>query len=633
MTKLYGIRGKKIFYILFDIIIITIAYLLAYVLRFAPRLTQSLHFLKYYYFLIPVIVYSLSFYFFQIYRMMWRYSNIKDVYNIVFANIFGSVITLAVMKITGIAFSRLVLIMAFFLILLGTIFYRVLIRDYLTRLKNIQKNNGEKRIVIIGAGEAGRNILSELTKQGRYNQVVGFVDDDEKKINKILNGKMVIGTTKSLLLCIKNNRINEIIIAIPSATSRQVNNILNIISAYDGKSALKIKILPPMSEILSNRPLLQFLRDVSISDLIGREEFSIDSDSIKQSFKNKTVLITGAGGSIGSELCRQILQYDIKKLIALDRAEFSMYELIKKLKGYVSYLTSRPGLVFKIADIMDTILLGKIFAEHKPDVVFHAAAHKHVPLMEYNESEAIRNNVLGTSRLLEVSKNNRVEKFILISTDKAVNPVSIMGASKRLGELITLYYCRESGLKTAIVRFGNVIGSSGSVIPLFQEQITQGGPVTVTHPEAKRFFMTIPEASILVINAASYADGGEIFVLDMGTQYKIVDIAKNLIRFYGFEPEKDIDIKYTGLRPGEKLFEELYNDREELRKTGNRKIFILDTKDQYYNKAVIERFINNDLENLITYDSKEIRKKIKNIVQDFKYNDSQIIGDFSKFIS
>jgi len=634
MPIVYEVKGKKFFYFLFDLFVVTAAYVFAYLLRFSPNIRQSVNYLHFRYFIVLIAAYLISFYFFQIYRIMWRYSNIKDVYNLVFANICSSAGSFVFMRLAGISFSRLILIMTFFLVLFGTVFYRVLIRDYLTRLKNVQKNNNrEDNIIIIGAGEAGRGIISELTKQGRYNQIIGFIDDDEKKTNKILNGKRVIGTSKILTATIQKNKVAEVIIAIPSATSHQVNNILNILSADESKSDLKIKILPPMSEILSKSPLLQFLREVSITDLIGREEFSIDTPSIEQSFKNRTVLITGAGGSIGSELCRQILKYDIKKLIAVDRAEFSIYELVKNLKEYITCLSNKPEIVFKIADIRDDTLLGKIFNEYKPDVVFHAAAHKHVPLMEYNESEAIKNNVLGTARVLEISKQFNVEKFVFISTDKAVNPVSIMGASKRIAELITLYFCKEKGLKTTIVRFGNVIGSSGSVIPLFQEQIGNGGPVTVTHPDIKRFFMTIPEASILVINAASYSSGGEIFILDMGTQYKIVDIARNLIRFYGFEPQKDIDIVYTGLRPGEKLFEELYNEKEQLRKTKNKKIFILDTKDQFYNSDFIEKFMNNDLKNIMSYNSREIRKRVKALIRDYSFSDNKINVDFSKFIS
>jgi FlaA1/EpsC-like NDP-sugar epimerase len=404
----------------------------------------------------------------------------------------------------------------------------------------------------------------------------------------------------------------------PSAGSEIINRMVTHIRSV--AKNISIKTLPSIIELLGKRTLIGSLRSISIDDLIGREEVKVDVAGIEKNFKDKVVLVTGAGGSIGAEICKQLLNFKIKKLIAIDRSEFLLYTLIKNIQRDMGYLGYKPDIIFRVIDIKDSHPMDKVFSETRPDTVFHAAAHKHVPLMEYNETEAFRNNVGGTLQLLKLCKQHKVDKFVLVSTDKSVYPVSVMGVTKRIAELITLYYHNEKGLPTAIVRFGNVIGSRGSVVPLFQEQIKSGGPVTVTHPDMKRFFMTIPEASILVINASVYSKGGEIFVLDMGKQHSVLDIAKNLIRFYGYEPGKDIEIVFTGLRPGEKLYEELFYKRECMRETENEKILILDSRGEDYNKATIENFLGMDLGDIYGYDAKSIRCFMKRFVAEYDFN-------------
>ena len=343
----------------------------------------------------------------------------------------------------------------------------------------------------------------------------------------------------------------------------------------------------------------------------------VDTGMIEQRYSGKTILITGAGGSIGLEMCRQLLKFNIKKLVAVGRGEYSMYNLIKTMNENALFLEPMPEISYHIIDVKDKRLLAGAFSRHRPDIVFHAAAHKHVPLMEFNEAEAVQNNVGGTKNLLDCSHEHGVGEFVFISTDKAVNPTSIMGATKRIAEIITGYYFRTKGLKTSIVRFGNVIGSRGSVIPLFMEQIERGGPVTVTHPEVTRYFMSIPEASLLVLNAAAYSAGGELYVLDMGKQYRVAEIAQRIIELYGYRSDDDITIKFTGLRPGEKMHEDLFYIDERFTKTENDKIFMFsDTAD--LDPRIIESFMEQELPDIARYNAAQIRDIVKRLVPEFE---------------
>ncbi len=648
----YQLKGRKFVYVLLDTLIIIGSYIASYILRFYPELGRDVSLLSIEQLATLWFAYIVPLYFFQNYRIIWDYSNIRDFYNLAAASVAGFFLYIAMISLMRLEYSRIIIIITFLFICILSALYRVLWRDFISKKRSSafpekdtfsesetnqwKKFILEKRILIVGAGEAGRTILGEYYKRRMGRVIIGFADEDKSKTGKYLNGKAVLGTTSDINSIISKFNINEIIIALTSEKSAAINQIVSSIKKVHPK--VQLKTLPPLIEIISNTPLVPSLRDIGIVDLIGRKEYSVDFKIIESSFAGKTILVTGAGGSIGSEICRQILRFKIKKLIAVGRGEHSIYTLVKSINEQIGFLDNPPQVVYKIADVKDYAMLNKIFDDYLPDVVFHAAAHKHVPLMEYNEIEALQNNVIGTKNVLDLSLNYKIKQFVLVSTDKAVNPVNIMGASKRIAELVTLNYYHELGLNTAIVRFGNVIGSRGSVIPLFKEQIEKGGPVTITHPEITRFFMSIPEASLLVINAASISNGGEIFVLDMGKQYKILDIAKNLIRLYGLEPEKNIKLKFTGLRPGEKLFEELQYGKENLLDTTNKKIFVLQSDGDALIRERIVTFLGylqnrrcNDGKTVSLYncDPNEIRHAIKSIIPEYTYsglNDYELLS-------
>ncbi len=457
-------------------------------------------------------------------------------------------------------------------------------------------------------------LLEEFRRRGRLDEVAGFVDDNPGKEREALHGKPILGDTASIPRVIGEKSINRIIIAMPSAPQEKVSRLVGlVISQHAG---IHIHILPPGERYFDSVPLLPALQDVAVPDLLERDEYSVDISAIEERFRGKTVLITGAGGSIGSEICRQLLKCRVGRIIALGRGEHSIYTLIKTMKEYMDYMTRKPEMIYRIIDVRDREMLDHVFEKYRPGIVFHAAAHKHVPLMEFNEVEALRNNVMGTRNVLEAAAASGAEHFILVSTDKAVRPSNVMGATKRLAELVTCYYHEHKKLKTAIVRFGNVIGSRGSVIPLFREQIERGGPVTVTHPGVTRYFMSIPEAALLVINAAAFSRGGEIFVLDMGGQYRMDAIARRLIEMYGLIPDVDIRIEYTGLRPGEKLYEELFHDDGRLAATANRKILVK-MSGSGLPRERMERFLNEEIDALCSLTPGQARTLLKELVSDY----------------
>ncbi len=430
-----------------------------------------------------------------------------------------------------------------------------------------KKNNHAKRALIIGAGNLAVTLLREINTNPQMSyQVVGLIDDEKLKYKNRFYGANVLGTRNDIVRICKEKGIEEIIFAIYNLPHKERQQILDICAKTD----CKVKILPGFEIALSGRINSNTIREVEIEDLLERDPITLDNKQIANDIVGKTVLVTGGGGSIGSELCRQIVKYKPSKLVVLDIYENTSYELSLELqKKY-----PKQDIDTVIASIRDEERLEKIFSTYKPDMVFHAAAHKHVPLMESSPSEAIKNNVFGTYNVALCAQKYGAERFIMISTDKAVNPTNIMGASKRMCEMIIQTFAKTGDTKFVAVRFGNVLGSNGSVIPLFKRQIKDGGPVTVTHPEITRFFMTIPEAAQLVLQAAAYAQGGEIFVLDMGEPVKIYDLARKLISLSGYKPDTDIKIEFTGLRPGEKLYEELLMDEEGLNKTAHSKIFV-----------------------------------------------------------
>ena len=457
-----------------------------------------------------------------------------------------------------------------------TIAYRLVIRyallsDIANKGINYTPENQEK-LLIIGGGYSANNIIKTLqtSLKGKYD-IIGIIDDNKKRMGYSVAGVKIIGNRKDIQKICEKEEIDTIFFTIVNIDNKNKKEILEICN----KTAAKVKALPDLREIISSENLYGSLRDIEIEDLLGREPVELDNNNIQSIIGDKVVLVTGGGGSIGSELCRQVMLHHPKKLLMIDIYENSLYDIELELKD--KYPSENIKAV--VANIRDRRRMLELFEEHQPEVVFHAAAHKHVPLMENNPTEAIKNNIFGTYNLVNAADKYNTSRFILISTDKAVNPTNIMGATKRLCEMIIQAKNKESETDFVAVRFGNVLGSNGSVVPLFKKQIAEGGPVTVTHKDITRFFMTIPEAVALVLQSITYAKGGEIFVLNMGEPVKIYDLAKSLIELSGLTPGKDIDITFTGLRPGEKLYEELLMDEENLESTGHEKIFITEPMD------------------------------------------------------
>ena len=564
-------KPTKIKLIIEDILLINLSYILALYIRFESAISPK--FLDYFAIyiktaivitLIKLIVFNL----FNMYNTLWKYASIKELRNIVLAIFISNAVVISFLFITNNNLPRgiyiIVPLLEMFLIGGIRFSYRTFNRNNIfTRFRRKNK----KRILIIGAGDAGAMVIREFRNHEKLNsEPIGVIDDDESKKGSVINGVKVVGGRRDIISVSKEYRIDEIIIAMPSASKSEIKEILEICK----ETRCKLKMLPGIYELIDEKVSIKEIRDVEISDVLGREEVKVDLDKICSYITEKTVLVTGAGGSIGSELSRQIVRFNPKTLLLLDIYENSVYDLQMELKR------SFPDLDLKvyIGSIRDKARLEEIFVTDKPQVIFHAAAHKHVPLMEASPKEAIKNNVFGTLNLAQLSNQYGLERFVMISTDKAVNPTNIMGASKRLCEMIIQSINVHSKTEFVAVRFGNVLGSNGSVIPLFKRQIEEGGPVTVTHPDIIRYFMTIPEAVQLVIQAGSMAKGGEIFILDMGEPVKIIDLARDVIRLSGFEPDVDMDIKITGLRPGEKLLEELLLEEEGLTNTSHDKIFV-----------------------------------------------------------
>lgn len=515
------------------------------------------------------------------YNKYWRYFKIKDYFSCILgtgiSSVFVLLITYLIYLPKGPAISFTVL--SFIIITAGIIAFRFCFRRTFLLLTDHGQIEMKKRTMIVGAGEACRIILREiesarLDPNNPSNQYlpVGIVDDDPKKLRTEVMGVEVMGNCEDIISLCKKEDIEVILFAIPSCTEAQRRYILDLCS----ETSCVIKVVPYLSDLFLDEEqpkLMHQIADIKVEDLLGRDPITFDNAAIKQIIEDKVCMITGGGGSIGSELTRQIAAYHPKQIIIVDIYENNAYDIQQELM--MDY-GDKLNLVTLIASVRDKEKMKIIFEKYKPQLVFHAAAHKHVPLMETSPEEAVKNNVIGTYNVASLSEFYGVEKFMMISTDKAVNPTNIMGATKRCCEMIVQYMAQFSTSKTAFIttRFGNVLGSNGSVIPLFKRQIESGRPVTVTHPEVIRYFMTIPEAVSLVLQAAAMAKGGEIFVLDMGSPVKITTLAENLIRMYGKVPYKDVEIKFTGLRPGEKLFEELLMSEEGLKATDNKKIFI-----------------------------------------------------------
>ena len=546
------------------------------------------------------------FYVFHLYTSLWKYASVNELVNITLAVIISGILNTIGMKAFRYPIPRSYDILYTLILLFMMIFIRFFYRfvrfvkgEYF--LKNKKEN---ANVMVIGAGDAGAAIVKELRLNKQLKRRVRcMIDDDPAKQGKYIQGCLVVGGKKDIIPAVKQYGITKIVIAMPSAPKSTIKEIVDLCQ----HTGCKIRILPGMYQLVNGEVSVSQLRDVEIGDLLGREQIKVNLDEILGYVQNKVVLVTGGGGSIGSEICRQLAGHGVKQLIIVDIYENNIYEIQQELKRKYPEL----NLVALIASVRNTHRINEIMEKYRPQVVYHAAAHKHVPLMEDSPNEAIKNNVFGTYKTASAAGKHGVERFVLISTDKAVNPTNIMGASKRMCEMIVQTLDKFYATEFVAVRFGNVLGSNGSVIPLFKKQIAEGGPVTVTHPDIIRYFMTIPEAVSLVLQAGAYAKGGEIFVLDMGEPVKIADLAKNLIRLSGFKVGEDIEIQYTGLRPGEKLYEELLMDEEGLQATDNNLIHIGKPIDM--DEALFMRQLK-ELKAAAEKDSKAIRQMVKEIV-------------------
>jgi len=565
--KLLILKYRRILIVATHLFLVALAYYASFMLRFDFSLSGEYAsvFLRTLPFLI--VVKLLVYYYFGLFHGLWRYVSVDDLWQIIKANIIASaVFILSNVFIYG--FQKVPRFIFYDDFIICTSFVggiRFLTRIMREKYRNALPLKGQVKVLIIGAGEAGIALLKEYKNNPTLGEVIGFIDDDKGKHNGSIHGYKILGDRNAITKIVGIYGVGEIVLAIPSATGEVIRGLI----VHCQLPNVKLKIVPGLLKMLSGelevRP-----RVVKPEDLLGRETVDIDETEISKYLKGNRVLITGAAGSIGSGLCRQVAKFSPEEIILLDHNENNLYFLVIELKARFKNLNIRSV----IGDINDVGLLKEVFSKCKPQVVFHAAAYKHVPLMEENVLAAVKNNIFGSRNIIYASHHYKVDRFVLISTDKAVNPLNVMGLSKRVSEILLQAKARRSKTKFMGVRFGNVLGSDGSVVPLFKKQIEEGGPITVTHPDAARYFMSINEAVLLVLQAGAIGNGGELFILDMGEQIKIVDLAKDLISLSGMEPGKDIAIEFIGLRPGEKIREELLLDKEKSRVTKHNRIYI-----------------------------------------------------------
>ena len=630
MKKGWGLqnsRSRMIALFIVDMLTVVLDSYLAIILRFKldniwvpEEYMSSVE----HYMIINVITTVIIFLLLNLYNRVWSYASLYEMLLIVCAAMLSTAFQAFGFSLLYLPIPRSYYFFYFILLSITTLITRFSYRILHTMQNGIKKSAKHSRnTIVIGAGEAGNMIIKELKSSKYLNQkVVCVIDDNPSKKGKYIHGIRIVGGRDMIQEAAKKYDAEEIILAIPSAGNKATRDILRICNLTD----CKLKILPGMYQLINDEVGVSNLREVSIEDLLGRDAINIDMESVGQYVSNKRVLVTGGGGSIGSELCRQIAAHNPKLLIIFDIYENNAYEIQQEL------IRKYPNLKLEvlIGSVRNTSRIESVMEYYRPEVVFHAAAHKHVPLMEDSPNEAIKNNVFGTYKTARAADKYGVKKFVLISTDKAVNPTNIMGASKRMCEMIVQTFSKYSRTEYVIVRFGNVLGSNGSVIPLFKKQIAAGGPVTVTHPDIIRYFMTIPEAVSLVLQAGAYAHGGEIFVLDMGEPIKIADLAKNLIRLSGYTLGVNMEIKYTGLRPGEKLYEELLTKEEGLQKTANDLIFIgkpLEFDEVHFLSQLRE------LEKAAMEESPDIKEKVAGIISTYhirpedKKRDSEVFQE------
>ena len=628
------LKNLNFYFIIFaDIVLFTLAHIGAYLIRFDFVLSDY-YIDKILKALLPIILIKILFFIlFNLYRGMWRYTSITDMRNLLNASFFSTVTIIAFFFITYQyrSFSRAVFIIDAFLTFLFTGGFRLAIRIYYQEKSNHQRDTffdmkkDFRSTLIVGAGNTGEKTLREILNNTNLPyRIMGFLDDDPSKFGQSIHGVRILGNVDDLGEFAKRLNISEVLIATPTATGGQMRRIVD----YCNNANIKFKSVPGWAEIIEGKTIIKTYRDVNYADLLRREPVELDMEGIKDYIEDKIIMVTGAGGSIGSELCRQIVRFNPRNIVLVDASECNLYNIQMELKHRIQF----TDYVTVLSGIQNEQVMEKVFSHYRPDVVFHAAAYKHVPMLERNPWQAVCNNIYGTSVLIEMSIRYGVKRFVFVSTDKAVNPSNVMGASKRVCELLVQAHT-GNGYKTRMmsVRFGNVVGSAGSVIPLFQKQIQQGGPVTVTHPEITRFFMTISEAVQLIIQAGAIGQGGEIFVLEMGMPIKIADMARDLIRLSGKEPDRDIQVVFTGLRSGEKLYEELITDGENVISTSHEKIMVLksDSINGCSCMKEMHDWVHKSVDTLHIYaeeqDSQKIRECLNKLIPEYCYGECQSI--------
>lgn len=617
-------KVKSFILFILDVILINLAYLFSFYVKYDMQMLQKYNDIYLKNALIITLIYIIPMLCLKMYRSLWRDAGFDEfiraggaicigfILNVLYINVFNVEIHIVLTVLSA--------VLIFVLIVGLRLSYRIVRR--LIVYKSLYLDEDCKEVLVIGAGECGRLVIDEMLKSSESKlRPVAIIDDNKNKANTFLRGIRIYGGREKIKEVVLKNNIDIILIAISNIDAKNKKEIIEICN----RTKVKVKIIPGMHEIISGDISLTKMRDVDLKDLLGRDEIVLDKQGISNYVKDKVVLVTGGGGSIGSELCRQIAKFKPKLLVILDIYENNAYEIQNELR------MKHPELeqIAIIASVREEWRMNEIFSEYKPEVVFHAAAHKHVPLMEVSPIEAIKNNLKGTYNTATLAYKHGVKRFVLISTDKAVNPTNVMGATKRFCEMIvqamqTKAKKENKNSEFVAVRFGNVLGSNGSVIPLFKKQIAEGGPVTLTHKEITRYFMLIPEAAQLVLQAGAYAKGGEIFILDMGSSVKIYDLAENLIKLSGFKPGKDIEIKITGLRPGEKLYEELLMDEEGLIQTENEKIFI--GKPGEFDINILKENIDELIKVGEEECSESLREKLHEFVPTYARNTEELIA-------
>ncbi|MBK26566.1 MAG: polysaccharide biosynthesis protein [Halobacteriovorax sp.] len=614
MFKIF--RNPKVFTAFFyDAMVALFSFLIAVCLRFETFDLSRIPIENL--FLVTVIVFGTQAFCFSIaglYKGIWRFSSTHDLIRVVKGSVFGVFISIVAVFL----FNRLetvprsAFVIDWLLLVMGLgggrFAYRIWKDTNFTIVKDTIKRNNNQKVLIVGAGVAGNQIVKDIFRSPALGlDIVGFIDDDPGLAGRLLNNIKVLGPSEKIAHYVEKLGVKKVFIAIPSATGEQIKSIVHQCE----KSKVEFKILPKISQMLSDRVSVSLLRNVKFEDLLGRKPVELELDSLFQLIEGETVLVTGAGGSIGSELCRQLTRFSPSKIIFLDISEYFLYQLEKEFEEDFS----QTEIIPIVADVRDEERIRNIFSIYKPDLILHAAAYKHVPMMEKNPAEAIKTNVLGTSIVTKAAIDMKVKKFVMISTDKAVNPTNVMGASKRIAEMVCRSRFEENQETQFItVRFGNVLGSNGSVIPLFRKYIEEGKDVPVTHPDMERYFMSIPEACQLVLQATTMGSGGEIFVLDMGEPVKILDLAKEMINLAGLKLGNDINIKIIGLRPGEKLYEELFSDKENLLNTDHEKVRVAQSRGLENN---FPELLNSLISNSYNSDFEKINTEIKKIVPEF----------------